>query len=386
MSALSLIHISSLPPTSCGVAEYTHALTQSLHANSGKISPFYVRIDNDAEDFRQAGDCITINPSDEAAISAMAKSVNQLKRKVVFLQHEFKLYGAPDGENVLQMLDAIKAPVITTLHTVWPSFAPSRHRVFVELLRRSGFVVVFSERAARIVSEDYRIDVNRVKVIPHGVPDLPFRNPAEVKWSTLPNGSVNFITAGLLRSAKGIENVLAAFGNLKRTFNDFQYVICGADHPRSLGAAAYRSELMTLAARHGLENHVVFVNRFLELNEMVEVIQACDVGILAYTGSEQSSSGVLALFLSCGRPVIATDFQYAKATLNDSNGIVVPMGDVGALTAAIESLASDMNRREQMMKNSYDSTRSWIWRMVVQKHLDIAYEAQAHPASIAWKR
>ena len=126
---------------------------------------------------------------------------------------------------------------------------------------------------------------------------------------------MRFITTGLLRPAKGIEHVITAMSEVKKRFSDFVYVICGAEHPRNATAKEYRSRLCAAVSDSGLENHIFFVERFLGWPELIRAIQACDVGILAYTALEQCSSGVLALMLGCGRPVIATDFQYARATL-----------------------------------------------------------------------
>ena len=185
---------------------------------------------------------------------------------------------------------------------------------------------------------------------------------------------MRFITTGLLRPTKGIEHGIAAMGKVRRRFSDFAYVICGADHPRNAHAEEYRKKLLGLVSYHGLENHIFFVNRFLDWPQLVMAIQACDVGILTYTTPEQSSSGVLALTLSCGRPVITTDFQHARAIVDGRNGILVPAGDATALISAIESIAQDVDLRMRMAEMSYISTRSWVWQVVAQKHLGLLSE------------
>jgi glycosyltransferase involved in cell wall biosynthesis len=260
------------------------------------------------------------------------------------------------------------------LHTVWPSFPSPRQQIFLDVLHHSNRLIVFSEVAANLLRVNYGIATEKIEVIPHGVPDVPFRLLGKMELSDVPPRRVRFITTGLLRSAKGIEHVIAAMGEVKKRFSDFAYVICGADHPRNAGAREYRSKLLAAVTHHGLENHVFFVDRFLEWPELVKAIQACDVGILAYTSPEQSSSGVLALTLSCGRPAIATDFQYARAILDGHNGIVVPAGNLNALVAAIELLALNDAQRARMAEISYKSTRSWVWSEVAQRHLNILKE------------
>lgn len=379
MKPTRIVHVSSLPPTACGVAEYTATLANAVQAKWPQSAPFFVQLDSDAKEIQQDDRHVRINPSDRTAVEAAAATVNLLERKAVLLQHEFKLYGGSDGENVSPLLHALKCPVITTLHTVWPSFPPPRQRVFLDVLRCSTRLIVFSEIAADILRANYGVAPEKVDVIPHGVPDVPFRQLGEIELSGVPPRSVRFITTGLLRPAKGIEHVLAALGEVKKRFSDFAYIICGADHPRNAGAKEYRSKLLAAVSHHRLENHVFFVDRYLEWPELVSAIQACDVGILAYTSPEQSSSGVLALTLSCGRSAIATDFQYARAVLDGHNGIVVPAGNVGALASAIEALALDAERRKKMAELNYKSTRLWIWREVAQRHHDILDKASLQP-------
>ena len=379
MKRRHIVHVSSLPPTACGVAEYTATLAKAMQAKEPQTAAFFVHLDSDAGETQQDHRCVKINPSERTAVEAAAAAVNRLERKVVLLQHEFKLYGSADGENVSLLLQTLKCPVVTTLHTVWPSFPPVRQRVFLDVLRYSSRLVVFSEIAADILRANYGVATEKVDVIPHGVPDVPFRQLGEIELSGVPPRSVRFITTGLLRPAKGIEHVLAALGEVKKRFSDFAYIICGADHPRNAGAKEYRSKLLTAVSHHWLEDHVFFVDRYLEWPELVNAIQACDVGILAYTSPEQSSSGVLALTLSCGRSAIATDFQYARAILDGHNGIVVPVGNVSALASAIESLALDAERRKKMAESSYKSTRPWIWREVAQRHHDILNKASFQP-------
>jgi glycosyltransferase involved in cell wall biosynthesis len=230
-----IVHVSSLPPTACGVAEYTATLANSMQAKWPQSAPFFVHLDSDAKEMQQDDRHVRINPSDRTAVEAAATTVNQLERKAVLLQHEFKLYGGTDGENVSLLLQTLKCPVATTLHTVWPSFPPVRQRVFLDVLRYSSRLVVFSEFAADILRANYAVAAEKVYVVPHGVPDVPFRKLGEIELSGVPPRSVRFITTGLLRPAKGIEHVVAAMGEVKKRFSDFAYVICGADHPRNFG-------------------------------------------------------------------------------------------------------------------------------------------------------
>lgn len=91
MKPLNIVHVSSFPPTACGVAEYTAALSNAIRGNASSALELFVRLNCDASKLIQDERAIVINPSDRKAIQAAAAIVNRLERKLVLLQHEFKL-------------------------------------------------------------------------------------------------------------------------------------------------------------------------------------------------------------------------------------------------------------------------------------------------------
>jgi glycosyltransferase involved in cell wall biosynthesis len=383
VKALNLVHVSSLPPTACGIAEYTSALARHITALATGSGTTLVRLSFDPKDTGTAAEHLAVDPSDATAFEAAAATINRLDHCVVLLQHEFKLYGGADGANLSRFLAALKVPVIATLHTVSPALPPARRMLLAELIRTSKFVFVLSNLTADILAEHYQVGPEKVKVLPHGVPDIPFCYPEETNYPGLPTRHIRFVTAGLLRPAKGIEHALEALREVKRVFPDFTYVICGADHPRSQPAPEYRKQLRNLIAAYGLQGNVTMIDRFVKAAELVTIIQACHAGILPYAAPAQSSSGVLAILLACGRPVIASDFQYSRAVLTEGTGVVVPAGDTGALASALTALATDPNRLRLMMTESYRQTRSWIWSKVAGQHLEAAAIAAAAHGAVA---
>jgi len=368
-----VVHVSSAPPTRCGVAEYTSSLSGAMGSVDRTLRQYFVRLDYDSTEPQQSRNCVSINPSNRDAIDIAAAAVNKISPRCVLLQHEFKLYGGQDGQNVLRFLGNIKAPVITTLHTVAPSFTSTRDRIFREVLNLSARLVIFSEEARRILTEDYGVETQKVRSIPHGVPDIAFAEPGTVGLPGVTLRGTSFISCGLIRPAKGIEAVLEALARVKASRIEFTYVVCGGDHPRNPDAREYRDSLLDSVERHDLREEVIFINRFLDFQEMVRAIQSCDAGIFAYKSHDQSSSGVLALTLSCGRPVIATDFQYARAVVGTENGILVPSNNTASLASAIESFINSACRTRLALE-SYNRTRQWVWAVVAQQHIAVINE------------
>jgi glycosyltransferase involved in cell wall biosynthesis len=376
MSDFCIVHISSFPPAPCGIAEYISNLARYMHGPDCKPTGLNIALRHDVANACRGEGGLAINPADDSAMKTAANEINAIARKVVFIQHEFKLFGGPDGENLLVLLNAIEAPIVATLHTVWPSFPDVRRRIVVELLRTCTHVTVFTDRAAKIIRYNYGATSSKVSVVPHGVPDVALRLPSPDGL-----GRLRMISLGLLRPAKGIELVLSALSQLRSEGLRFKYIICGAAHPRNTAAMAYLEGLHRLVEGYGLGDSVEFVNEYVDGNRLVELIQSCDIGVLPYTVKEQSSSGVLALVMACGRPVIATDFQCACATLRCENGIVTPIGDVAAMAAAIRTLARDIEMRERMMSANYDATRPWIWPVVAAQFAAIAARAANAPTA-----
>ncbi|MCK6486495.1 MAG: glycosyltransferase [Phycisphaerae bacterium] len=366
---MAIVHVSSLPPTQCGVAEYTDGLSRALAASPLRLPSMFVRLDHEAPTLQCDKRMMTLNPADATAFIEAARAIDQLGHRPILLQHEFKLYGNNDGDNIVPFLATVRAPVVATLHTVSAALPDNRRRLFAEIVARSTRIIVFSSHSADILHCCYGVPRGRISVIPHGVPDVPFKWPAEVDGGAITaRKGIRFITFGLMRPAKGVEHVLAALAELKRFVKDVMYIICGANHPRNAESVHYRRHLVETVTRFGLTNQIRFIDRFLPWPEMIRLIQACDVGMMAYTRPEQSSSGVLALTLACGRPVVATEFQCAIAHLGDGKGLVVPMRDTHALASAMHRIACDEKLRKAMSVKCYDATRPWIWRTVAIEH------------------
>jgi hypothetical protein len=208
MNEPSLIHVSSLPPTECGIAEYTSALSRHLQTLSAPVEQHFVRlwVQGAPSELMASTPPTTethLDPFDESSLARFAERTRHVRRGVVLMQHEFKLYGYPDGEEVLEVFARLQAPVVTTLHSVCPSFPAPRDRIFREVLTQSTLIVVLSDRAAEILTTCYGLAPKKVRVIPHGIPDVPFRRPGEVNAQKRSCDGPCFISFGLMRPTQG---------------------------------------------------------------------------------------------------------------------------------------------------------------------------------------
>ena len=297
---------------------------------------------------------------------------------VVSLQHEFGIYGGPGGGHILAFLRDLRLPAVTTLHTVLPKPDVTLRRAMDQLVELSTRLVVMTERSRSILLAEYRVPENKIDLIVHGIPDRPFADPNFYKDQFGVEGKYVGLTFGLLSPNKGIEHVLQALPAVIREVPNFVYLILGATHPalvRSEGET-YRISLERMAKELGIQKHVSFYNRFVELHELTEFIGAADLYITPYLNPAQAVSGTLAYAFGCGQAVISTPYWHAEELLADDRGVLVPFADSAAIGRAIIALLSDDPRRQAMRKRAYQLGREMTWSHVAESYLKSFQDAR----------
>ena len=278
-----------------------------------------------------------IDEQDSGSYRRAADYLNTSDADVVSLQHEFGIYSGPAGSHLLTLLRTdLKVPVVTTLHTVLrkPNSRPvSRHTVPDRL--HPARLVVMTERGRAILREVYHAPPTRIDVIPHGIPDVPFVAPDRYKDQFGVGGKKVLLTFGLLSPNKGIEHVLDALPDIVEEFPDVVYIVLGATHPHELRTRGetYRFVLEAIARQNGIEDNVIFHNRFVDLNQLTEFIGAADLYVTPYLDEAQITSGTLAYAFGAGKAVISTPYWHAAELLRDQRGVLVPFADPRPLRA-----------------------------------------------------
>src|SRR5690606_27716015 len=234
----------------------------------------------------------------------------------------------------------------------------------------------------------YQIASDRIDLIPHGIPDMPFVDPSFYKDGFGVEGKKVLLTFGLLSPGKGIENVIRALPEIVRAVPDVVYIVLGATHPNLLRehGEAYRLELERLAADLGVQKHLVFYNRFVSLGELKEFIGAADVYITPYLNREQITSGTLAYAFGCGKAVVSTPYWHAEELLADGRGVLVPFRDPDAIARELIPLLTDDVRRNAMRKQAYLLGRDMIWSHVAHQFMESFRRARASSPERAARR
>src|SRR5260370_14302041 len=261
--------------------------------------------------------------------------------------------------------------VVTTLHTIMRQPTPDQRRVMQEILALSTRVIVMSQTARKFLQEAFDPPLEKIDVIPHGIPDMPFIDPNFYKDKFGVEGRLVLLTFGLLSPNKGIEHVLNALPAIQKEFPDVVYIILGATHPnlvRNQGET-YRFSLERLAKKNKVEKNVIFYNRFVEIEELKEFIGAADLYLTPYLSEEQITSGTLAYAFGSGKAVISTPYWHARELLAEDRGVLVPFGDAKAIATEVIGLLRDDNRRHSIRKNAYRIGRDMIWTNVAHQYI-----------------
>ena len=285
---------------------------------------------------------------------------------VICVQHEFGIFGGPAGSHVLGLLRELRMPVVTTLHTILREPNAEQRRVMNELIRLSTRLVVMTEKGRELLVETYRCPATKIDLVPHGIPDMPFADPNYFKDEFGVAGKQVLLTFGLLSPNKGIEFGLRALPDLIREFPNIVYIVLGQTHPNLLReeGEAYRLSLERLAKDLHVQKHVVFFNRFVEVEELMRFISAADIYVTPYLTETQITSGTLAYAFGNGNAVVSTPYWHAVELLAKDRGKLVPFRDAGAVTSAIRELLHDESRRHAMRKNAYKLGRDMVWSHV----------------------
>jgi len=291
---------------------------------------------------------------------------------MVCLQHEYGIFGGPAGRHILHMLRALKMPVVTTLHTVLREPNPEQTLVMQEIAELSDRLIVMSDLSSQFLQEIFKVPVTKIDMVPHGVPDLPFLDPNFYKDRFGVEGKAVLLTFGLLSPNKGIENVIQALPQILAQHKNVVYIVAGATHPHILwrDGDKYRAGLQALAKEMGVESQVIFHNRFVSPEEMVEFIGAADIYITPYRHEAQVVSGTLAYALGAGKAIISTPYWHAIELLEDGRGALVPFQDPKAIAHKTIELLDTPAMRHAMRKRAYLFAREMIWKRVAQGYME----------------
>ena len=359
-------------PRQCGIATFTTDLCTAIASEYGSARLFAIPV-NDPESSYDYPDRVRmeIEQEDSASYERAAEFLNFNGNDLVCLQHEYGIFGGPAGSHILSLLRRLKMPLVTTLHTVLREPDLNQRTVLEEIAHLSDRLIVMSELASKLLHAVYAVPLEKIDLIPHGVPDFPFTDPNYFKDLFGTQGKSVLLTFGLLSPNKGIENVIRALPAILAKHPHLTYIVSGATHPhvRRREGERYREELQRLALELGVSSQIIFNNRFVSAEELVEHVGAADIYITPYRQEAQIVSGTLAIALGAGKAIVSTPYWHAQELLADGRGVLVPFDDPASIAEATNRLLDKDAERHTMRKRAYLYSRGTTWRRTAQSYM-----------------
>lgn len=369
-----VIYVGSYIPRECGIATFTKDLTTAINVLNPLCLAEIMAMDENGGSRDYPWEVkYRIMQEDWESYEKGIEYINQSSAEIIHFQHEFGIFGGKNGEMVVPFMEKIEKPIVTTFHTVLEKPGDERKKIVQDIARLSRAIVVMIGAAADRLHDIYGIEKEKIVVIPHGVPDIPYGPTMHYKTELGYENNTILSTFGLINPGKGIEYVLEALPEVVEKYPDLKFLVIGATHPTLVKQKGeeYREKLISIVKAKKLENNVEFVNRYLSLDELVQYLRATDLYISPYLEPQQITSGTLAYALGCGKPCISTEYLYAKEVLSHGRGVIVPMRDAEAISENMIDLLDSPETRHEMEKKAYSYGRTMIWSNVALKHLNL---------------
>ena len=369
-----VIYVSSYIPRRCGIATYTKNLTNAVNL----LNPYHlaeiVAVNRGQESLDYPEEVkFVLNHLQPHDYLKAAEFINHSGADLVSLQHEFGLFGGQSGDYLLPLIDALKLPLVTTIHSLPDDSRSSHGLILKKIIAKSQAVTVMINQSRKKLVKDYTVPTQQIVVIPHGIPDLTYSSTEKHKrkrrlTKRLILGNINLIT-----QSKGIEYCLKAVALIKKQIPQVLYLVIGKTHPVILQqeGEVYRQSLKKIIKQLDIKDNVKFINQYLSLDELILWLKTIDIYVTPYLSPQQSASGALSYALGVGKFCVSTPYLYAKEVLSHNRGVLVPFRNSQTMARKIIYYWQNPEQRQVIEKNAYEYGRLMTWPNVALQYLNL---------------
>ncbi|MET0573477.1 MAG: glycosyltransferase family 4 protein [Pedobacter agri] len=381
---MKIAYISTYPPRECGLATFNQNLVNALSLNpSYNPQQSFVVAMNESENLDEHAYPkevkFVIRQQNQQDYIDAANFINESDIDTVIIEHEFGIFGGNSGVFLLSLINRLKKPFITILHTVLKEPSFMQQTIIKEIALKSSKIVVMSKKAVLFLTSIYQIPKSSIKLIEHGVPDLePILNNEVAQSELFKNRKVLF-TFGLISRNKGLETMIKALPSIAAEHPEVLYVILGNTHPGVVkhNGEEYRDSLKALAKDLGVENNIAFVNKFVSEEELHQYLTACYIYVTPYLNEAQITSGTLSYAIGAGAAVVSTPYWHAQELLADNRGKLFDFKNDKQLAQIVNELLSDEHKHQQLKQNAYQYGLDLRWPAIGNVYINVLEDALA---------
>ncbi|PKM71764.1 MAG: glycosyl transferase family 1 [Firmicutes bacterium HGW-Firmicutes-16] len=372
MTSEKLLHIaflSTYPPRECGLATFTQDIFMELKKIPSTAQSRIVAVSSESTQYDDEV-MLELKQNDKESYKQIANELNNSDIELLVIEHEYGIYGGERGEYLLELIDNLKIPFITTLHTVLPAPDEKQRYILNTLAKKGERIITMANNTIDILKDAYGIDPSKIVVINHGVPSIPMESREKLKADGGLDNRFIISTFGLLGPGKGLEYGIEAIEKVAQKHKDVLYYILGRTHPAivNISGEDYRKSLETMVAKLGISDNVILVNKYLSKEEIVRYLKLSDVYLTPYLNKDQAVSGTLAYAAGYGRVIVSTPYGYAKEMLSGGRGLLAEFRSSESIASCIEYLVDHPDEKLQMEQKTLDTGKTMMWENVAKQY------------------
>lgn len=369
---MNLAILSTYPPRECGIASFSSDLRENIEMWGPRVNIIAISDEDESYDYPKEV-IFEIEEENRDHYVIAAQYVNTADIDAVFIEHEYGIFGGNDGEYVLDFAENLEKPFILNTHTVLPKPSSNQKRVLSKLGEKSLAVIAMTYESAKILNKVYNIDKEKIHVIFHGVPVFKPESREVLKIAYDIENRPLITTFGFIVPGKGLELGIKAVSFLKDKYPDIIYLIAGETHPnlkKSMGET-YRDSLIDLVERLNMEDNVKFINRYVSLRELGEILYMTDVYLTPYPNRDQAVSGTLSYAIGCGRAIVSTPYSFSLEFLANDRGLISSKADPEELAILIDKILSNPKLKKKLETNTAKLGQTITWPQVGKKYVKV---------------
>ena len=363
--------LSTYPPRECGLATFTQDLINAMD-NSGIMETSVVAIKNNEDDVYDDKVFAEIRQYNHDDYIAAAQKLNDSDIELLVIEHEYGIFGGEHGEYILDFVNSLDIPVVTTLHTIISEPNPKQRLIINTLGKKSAKIVTMAKNTKQLLQTVYGVDPHKIEVIHHGVPKKLIQSRESLKKKYGYENIQIISTFGLIGPGKGIEHGIEAISKVVKEHKDIVYLVLGQTHPAlKEEGQAYRSRLEKLVSDLDLSRNVKFINKYLLKDEIIQFLQMSDIYMTPYTGKDQAVSGTMAYAVGYGRVIVSTPYLYAKEMLSEGRGMLAEFNNPDSMAECIKYVLQNPAKKARMERDIIRIGRTMYWDKVAQRYIEV---------------